>query len=334
MRANLIHCIQIVCLAVAISYNADAQTRGSIRPLPPEPVAAGDLVNRESTKVIELGARGLANGQKRSMDITREVVYSMSLPRASSLVILASANRGTGQLDLLVNGRYLLRQAVALPMKRKAIQVDLNNISFSDLRSVVIETSGQVLVHSVTVNSSRGDLPNLEDTQGSIDTSGRFPVTNEVCDVDGAGIANGRYTKYRILLKGQAIDGSDSIDDIVNRLSQLEASAVCRPAQTECSLGGAGIAGGQYSKIVIKKNKVNFAGADDINKLLEINQKLSEGRICQMAVHNCQLATAGIAAGQYFQHRLLVNGEAILGANDLGSMLNQLNQLRRLNICQ
>lgn len=51
--------------------------------------------------------------------------------------------------------------------------------------------------------------------------------------------------------------------------------------------------------------------------------------------HKCTLTSAGVtASGRYYQHRLVVDGQPLGGANDLGTALNQLKNLRRQGLCQ
>lgn len=331
MKANLIQCFQIICLVVAVAYNADAQIRPGVRPNPPN-YAANDILSRENSQVIELGNRGMVVGQNARLDITREVHSRMAQPLLSSLVILASSERGQGQLDLLVNGQLVSRRQEQLPMKRKAIQIDMNH-GLRDLRSVEILTNGRVLIHSITVNSSRVSLPSLEDGQGGL-PDGRHPVVRDVCDIQASGVVNGRFYRHVITLKGQGVDGADSIDELNGKIRQIEQAGLCRLSQAECSLGASGVVGGEFKKIIIKRGNIGLTGADDLNRLLEISEKIRAGQLCSMAVHRCELTSAGVAGGQFYQHRLLVNGEALFGANDLGGVLNQLNQLRQFNICR
>jgi hypothetical protein len=349
MKISILQFVQILALVVGVSYNADAQYikpgpdqsgrpapypgpgNGPIRPTPP---SAGDLQTRETTTVIELGSMGMQRGTRQIRNLTSDVLARMNQPLLSSLVLLASSDRGQGELDVIINGHSVTQYIQTVPMKRKAIQVDLN-IARRDIRSIEIQTSGNILVQSVTVNSSTQALPAL-DSSGADQVPGRHPIAQDICDVQTAGVANGLYMNYRIVLKGQAIDGGSSLDEIANKLAQLEQAGICRrPSAVECSLGSAGVVNGQWARLVIKRSNAAFAGADTLDELLSLSQKLQDQRLCTMAVHRCELTTAGVvSSGQYFQQRLLVNGEALLGANDLGSLLSQLNLLRRQNICQ
>lgn len=163
---KIIQGIQIISLVLVMCYNADAAVMGAIggirppdRPAP-YPGPAQDIINRESSQIIELGARGLRQGARQIIDLTAEVRAKMQKPILTSLVFLASSEQGHGQLDIYVNGKIAQRQIVQLPMKRKAIQVDLD-VVIRDVRSVVLQTTGNVLVQSVIVNSGIPGLPAL-----------------------------------------------------------------------------------------------------------------------------------------------------------------------------
>ncbi|KYG67288.1 hypothetical protein AZI86_09825 [Bdellovibrio bacteriovorus] len=48
----------------------------------------------------------------------------------------------------------------------------------------------------------------------------------------------------------------------------------------------------------------------------------------------CFVASEGIYRGSWVKHRIYVNEDVVFGANDLGSILNQLENLRGQGTCR
>ncbi len=48
----------------------------------------------------------------------------------------------------------------------------------------------------------------------------------------------------------------------------------------------------------------------------------------------CTLASGGIVVNVWAKHRIFLNEEAVFGANDLGTVVAQLKQMRQQHLCQ
>lgn len=51
-------------------------------------------------------------------------------------------------------------------------------------------------------------------------------------------------------------------------------------------------------------------------------------------IPSCFVASEGIYRGTWVKHRIYVNDDVVFGANDLGSILDQLENLRGQGICR
>ncbi len=106
------------------------------------------------------------------------------------------------------------------------------------------------------------------------------------------------------------------------------------PEDKVCSLVSAGKVNGEHASIRVLKGEQVFAGANNFNEVISILREAQARHFCKVALHHCELTSGGMTTtGQYLQQRLLVNGEALFGAYDLGTLLAQLNHLRIQNIC-
>lgn len=50
-------------------------------------------------------------------------------------------------------------------------------------------------------------------------------------------------------------------------------------------------------------------------------------------VSSCKMASEGIFDGSWVKHRIVVNEDVVYGANDLDSILSQLDNLRDQGLC-
>lgn len=53
-----------------------------------------------------------------------------------------------------------------------------------------------------------------------------------------------------------------------------------------------------------------------------------------LAVPTCQIASEGIYNGFWVKHRIVIEEEIIFGANDMDSILSQLEVLREEGLCR
>ena len=105
-------------------------------------------------------------------------------------------------------------------------------------------------------------------------------------------------------------------------------------SKVDCSLVAAGDFNGNYFNIRIQGDQKVFAGGNSLEEAIVLLEDLQAHQMCKIAVHRCELTSLGmISSGQYMKHRLVINGEALFGTNDLGSLHLQLNRLRLQNIC-
>ena len=104
--------------------------------------------------------------------------------------------------------------------------------------------------------------------------------------------------------------------------------------EEECSLASAGKTNGGYANIRVLKSNQVLAGVSSFEEVISLLRNIQARHLCTVALHHCELTSGGmISSGQVMQQRLLVNEEALFGANDLGTLLAQLNHLRIQNIC-
>jgi len=53
----------------------------------------------------------------------------------------------------------------------------------------------------------------------------------------------------------------------------------------------------------------------------------------QVDAKTCQLVSEGLYSGTWVKHRILVDGEAIAGADQIGQLLGHLERLRTEGVC-
>ena len=104
--------------------------------------------------------------------------------------------------------------------------------------------------------------------------------------------------------------------------------------KAQCSLIPAGFTDGNFANIRIESSNHILAGASHLEEVLELLNQLENKQLCTPAAHDCELTTEGVlTSGHYVKQRLLVNGEPLFGASDLGTLMSMLNRLRLQNIC-
>lgn len=111
-------------------------------------------------------------------------------------------------------------------------------------------------------------------------------------------------------------------------------NADAHAAISDCRIGEAGVVGGKWASLVIYLNGTPVKGVQNFHELAGVLQQANAQGACQPRPQDCQLTSAGVtSSGQFFQHRLLVNGEALMGGNNLAAVIDQRHVLRRLNLC-
>src|SRR5690606_33459685 len=67
------------------------------------------------------------------------------------------------------------------------------------------------------------------------------PQPQSTCELAAEGRHGGFSYKYRLLMNGQSMEGSDHLDTILNRLDQYQRDGLCgRAYPKECTLAGEG----------------------------------------------------------------------------------------------
>ena len=127
----------------------------------------------------------------------------------------------------------------------------------------------------------------------------------------------------------------DTIKQAILILSLVLVAAYEADAQTPaCHLVSAGFINGNYANIRIEQNQQIIGGAASLEAVLAEAADLEARNICKVALHHCELAIGGlISSGVWAKQRLLVNGQALFGAQDIGSLFAQLRTLKAQNIC-
>lgn len=101
------------------------------------------------------------NGNRQRLDITNYVRNVGNKNQISSVGVLVRSFMGQGQINLLVNRSYLPNQyeSIRVPAKKAMIQFDVNSNWVNQIYSVEVETTGNVEISAVLVNSADGELP-------------------------------------------------------------------------------------------------------------------------------------------------------------------------------
>lgn len=75
-------------------------------------------------------------------------------------------------------------------------------------------------------------------------------------------------------------------------------------------------------------------GKKSSSQVVEQLKELVKTQACQGLGHTCKLRGEGEVSGVWKKHRLFFNESAILGANDLDGLMENVNELRSSGICQ
>ena len=89
-----------------------------------------------------------------------------------------------------------------------------------------------------------------------------------------------------------------------------------------------------WKKIRIAQDEKVLLGADSLPEALKEMEQLKIKGQCSAKAQNCALASEGYAMGSWYRSVLVVDDQTVLGANDLGGLVAQFNQLREKGICE
>ena len=71
-----------------------------------------------------------------------------------------------------------------------------------------------------------------------------------------------------------------------------------------------------------------------VTALLAMFVQISTAHAHSLDVPSCQVASEGIYNGFWMKHRIVIDEDVVFGANDLASILSQLESLRENNLCR
>lgn len=100
-----------------------------------------------------------------------------------------------------------------------------------------------------------------------------------------------------------------------------------------CKLTEEGSVAGQWKNLRIEKNGEVVSGADRFDELIAVVRQMNLTGECAPAAQTCELQSEGSAAGAWQKHRIFIDGAPVMGANDMGTLLNRLAELRTLGFC-
>lgn len=156
-------------------------------------------------------------------------------------------------------------------------------------------------------------------------------VASPSCEILTEGEKAAVGQKYRIAVNGKLLDGADNVQDLSAKIQQLETKGVCHVDKSvDCRFMEEGEVNLEYKRVRIQRGSHVFAGADNFKEALEQAKVLIAGGLCQPATQTTGLASEGVVAGAWMKHRILIDGAAVFGANDMGTLLSQLNELHSL----
>lgn len=160
-------------------------------------------------------------------------------------------------------------------------------------------------------------------------------IPSRACRISPAGFVDGEMKKFRITLRGKTLAGADSLEGLAEAGALLEDEKECSfEATAVCRLTEEGPAGGEWHRARIQLNGRVITGADGFLELASALQALGEARFCHFTEQHCDLASEGAVGGAWFKHRVLVDGVPVLGAADLGSIVEQVTFLRQIGVCR
>lgn len=156
-------------------------------------------------------------------------------------------------------------------------------------------------------------------------------IAGPACEILTEGEKAAAGQKYRVAVNGKLVDGADNVQDLTAKIQQLENKGICHVQKTvDCKFMEEGPVNLEYKRVRIQRGSQVFAGADNFKEALEQAKVLISGGLCQPASQQTGLASEGVVAGAWMKHRILIDGAAVFGANDMGTLLGQLNELHSL----
>lgn len=100
-----------------------------------------------------------------------------------------------------------------------------------------------------------------------------------------------------------------------------------------CKLAEEGDVAGQWKSVRVEKNGQAVTGADRFEELVAVVQQLDRQGECRPTPQHCELQSEGSAAGRWQKHRIFMDGAPVMGANDMGTLLERLAELQSLGFC-
>ena len=156
-------------------------------------------------------------------------------------------------------------------------------------------------------------------------------IAGPACEIFTEGEKAAVGQKYRVAVNGKLVDGADNVQELTAKIQQLETKGVCHVDKSvDCRFMEEGEVNLEYKRVRIQRGSQVFAGADNFKEAFEQAKVLISGGLCQPATQTTGLASEGVVAGAWMKHRILIDGAAVFGANDMGTLLGQLNELHSL----
>lgn len=188
------------------------------------------------------------------------------------------------------------------------------------------------------VSSSAVTEAGSDEVAAVADGSGALPEVTQkatpTCRVLAAGFVGNEWKKFRISANRKIVGGADSIEDLAETAAGLERMSVCEfKANAVCRLTEEGLAGGQWRRVRLELNGQVLTGVDHFSELAPMLDQMVESRFCKLAAQECELSGEGPVGGAWQKHRITLDGAAIFGAQDLGTILNQTSFLREIGLC-
>jgi hypothetical protein len=80
--------------------------------------------------------------------------------------------------------------------------------------------------------------------------------------------------------------------------------------------------------------RILFAALATLFIALFTQVSIAQAQETENAAPPCSVASEGIYRGSWVKHRIYINDDVVYGANDIGSILNQLENLRGQGLCR
>lgn len=100
-----------------------------------------------------------------------------------------------------------------------------------------------------------------------------------------------------------------------------------------CTLSDVGFVENEVKAIVINKGQRPVVGANRLEEAVSLLDEMRRQGVCTPQNQNCELSGEGVVAGAWESHRILVDGLAVAGGKDLGSVMTKLSALRDVGTC-